>query len=90
MFKCGEFVHLLLTKPLALRRKIDAPCLVVGVERLDRASDGLRRHHHARAAAEGIIVALQMLILGVIADIHGFDRYLALILRSADDTLLKG
>ena len=58
VFVPQKFKHLLLAERFALGRHIDAPRLMFGVERLDGGTDGLSRHHHARAAAEGIIVAL--------------------------------
>ena len=80
-----QLKDLLLAKNLALGGKIDAARLVLGVERLDGAADGLRHHDHARAASKGIIVAFQMLVLRMIAQIHDLKFYLAFPLRPAED-----
>ena len=59
---------------------------MLGIDRFDRAAHGLRHHDHARAAAERIVVALQVLVLGIVAQIYDLDREFPLFHRSADDT----
>ena len=49
----------------------------------------MRRHHHDRAAAEGIIVALLVLVLCVIADIHGIYLDFVFLLRPAQNALAQ-
>ena len=63
--------------------------LVIRIDRLDRASDRLRHHHHSRAAPERIIVAFQMLIIRIIADIHHVDFDFSVFLRPAQNTLVQ-
>ena len=81
----GEFEHLLLAERPALGRKIDPARPVRGIDGFDRAADGLRHHDHARAAAEGIVVALEMFVLGIIADVDDMQFQLPLLLRPAED-----
>ena len=61
---------------------------MVGVKRLDRAPDRLGHHYHTRATAEGIVVAFQMLILGVVANIHDIDFNFLFLLRTAEYAFL--
>ena len=62
---------------------------MLGVHRLDRASHRLRHHNHTRAAAERIIVALQMLILRIVANIYHVDLQLIALDCPPDNTFVK-
>lgn len=69
--------------------RIDAMRLMFLIQRVYRAAPmGLGHHHHTRAAAEGVIVAFEVLILGIIADIHDVDGNFSRFLRPAEDTFL--
>ena len=65
-----KFERLGLSERGALGRHVDAARSMVGVDRLYSGGDGLGHHDHARPAAEGVVVALEVLfILGIVADI---------------------
>ena len=85
MLVCEQFKYLLLAEGLPLGGEVDAVRLVFGIERLDGGADGLGGHHHARAAAEGIIVALAVLVFGIAADVDDVYLQLVLFLRPAED-----
>ena len=89
MLEGRKLVHHLLAERLAFGREIDAARLVFGIDRLHRGADGLRHHHHPRAAAKGIIVAFQVLVLGIVADVHDVDGEFPLPLRAAEDARRK-
>ena len=69
----------------ALRRKINAVRPVFGVDRLYRRTYRLGHHNHSRAA-EGIIVALEVLVFGIVADIDDINFEFARVHRPADNT----
>ena len=80
-----EIEHALLTERSALGREVDAAGGMIGVDRLDGAAHGLRHHHHARAAAEGIVVALAVAVLGIVAQIDDGDLQLSVALRPPEN-----
>ena len=47
--------------------------LMTGIHGADAVKDGLRHHHQPRSPAEGIIIGLQVLVLGVIPDVMQAD-----------------
>ena len=55
---------------------------MLGIDGFYCGNDGLRRHDHARAAAEGIIVAFFVLIFGIVADIVHVDGQFLVALRT--------
>ena len=82
--------HFALLKSFALGRHIHAVRLVLGVYRLYSRTDGLRRHYHTGTAAKRIIVALEVLVFGIVADIYDIYLYFAAILRPAQYAFAKG
>ena len=71
----GQLSHLLLRQRLAPGAHVDArPRIAAGPGRLHRVHDGLGGHHHARVAAEGVIVGVSVLLRAEGPDIHRFHE----------------
>ena len=84
-----KFKNFLLTKLLPFWGKINSPRFMIGVERFDRRADRLSHHHHSRAAAEGIIVAFEVLVLRIIAKVDRADLHFILFLRPAENARIE-
>ena len=89
VLKLQKFKYFLLAEGFPFGRKIDAPRFMFGIEGVDRRTDGLSRHHHARAASERIIVAAQVLVFGIIADVHHVDLDFILFLCPSQNARRK-
>ena len=70
---CGVFFDVFLPEHSAFRRKVNAARFVIGVHRVHTGNHRLGRHQHAGAAAEGVIVALFVLVSRIVADIPYAD-----------------
>lgn len=55
------------------------------VDAFERRNDGLRRHKHACAAAEGIVVAFQMFIRRVVANIDDINLHFSVLDGTSDN-----
>ena len=80
----GKLLHHALIKRAPARGKVDTPLPRLHV-RLAGVHNGLSQHHHARAAAEGVIVGILMLVLRIGADVDQFDLEKPLFQRPAND-----
>ena len=81
--------HLFLAERFSLGRQVDTVRLMLRVQSVDGAADRLGHHHHARAPAEGIIVALEVFIFRIVAEIDDVYFYFSRLPRPAENTLLQ-
>ena len=65
------------------------PHTAIGADGAEAVGNGLSVHHHAQAAAVGIIVHLLLLIEGIVPDLVTADIQQALGLSAADDAFVQ-
>ena len=91
VFERREAVGLALVVAYAVGRGVDD--LVVGafgLQFLDQFEDGLGLHHHARLAAEGVVVGGLAAVVGVVVQVVDDDPLEPFGLRALEDRFVEG